>query len=954
MSRITPHLRRGYALKLLPLACLAMVAAPAWPQASWVGDVIVDGEPSNLWADCLPCTETSEPPNSNWSTDRIPGDDGPLGDPGTGAVIGPDFVVDHNGGTLDLSTLDVQGSLIVGGLINISDSATINNIDLESGGALAGPAPVNLTGSGTWNGALRSGGGVTNQATLTAETGDLETDLVNEATLLVNPSLQFTATPSTLTNNGNIFLNTDTALNNNSDILDGTDAANLLLNQGTIAKFGADLSVIEAPGDHAGGLISARDGTLRFFRGDWQFSGGGMQVSNAGRIELTGNVDHVINGAPGISGEGSLLVNMNTFGTLTIAEPFTVDLNGSGDHGLLLQGIGIVLENFLTSRRGGQWRAGTISGEFPGRFTNEAPMSDPFEIVPGGSKTLRQAMVSPGWIRQSDNVLVADFAVLSVADGGGLVVAAMPASVDWLGTGHLVNHGTFEVEDGARSSVAIAFAPRDGGSQIVAGELELRGGGYWEGDNQTILQGGGLLTFHSGRFQFGPGTHRILKQDSTRLEPVTIELAELVATAADADVIFDLDFVGMNGGGLGGAGHFENRRHFAWRSGQFGIDGSIDFTNAEGAILAIHNAGNLLDGRLENQGFAYGGLHLTSAAVVYNASEWNVTGSASRNRIGTTDPHSPGRFNNSGELRFDAGTEAQFEVDALLDNTGTVRVGGGATLNLDGPVVQLQDGELTGGTWLLAADASLVFPEGFDTIGPGAVVAGVQGIDGVEALTRILGGEAVVTGQLTLDGGLLLENGAQVTFDGASTTNAPGGVQNGSPGSSGSVAEMLEEDLVISLVPPGSSDAAGAGSSPTPARGVGTPLLITPLFDSHAIMAPGGLGLPGPFNLDGDLVMHPGSTLAIDINGAAPIEEYDRLSVTGSMQLGGTLELTVAEDFEPAIGQQFVIATSSGTTGAFDQLVQANRTDLVWSISRAADEVILTLADVVIFSDGFE
>lgn len=955
---------------LLVAAWLVMHASTVWPQASWVGDVIVDGEPSNLWADCLPCTELNEPPNTNWSTDRIPGDDGPLGDPNTGAVIGPDFVVDHNGGTLDLSTLDVQGGLVVGGRINISDSATINNIDLQSGGVLAGPGPVTLTGSGTWNGFLRSGGGVTNEAVLTVETGDLQTDLVNNTTLVINPSLNFTSTPSLLTNNGSILLDTDTALNNSSNILDSSGAANLLLNNGTIAKFGADLSVIEAPGNHAGGLIGAADGILGFFRGNWQFSGGDMQVSNNGQIELTGNVDHVINGTPGINGQGSLLVNMNTSGTLTVTQPFVVNLSGSGEHGLLLEGIGIDLEAALTNRQGGHWSGGLISGAGAGRLVNESPLSDPFRIVSGASKTLNRDLDSMGWIEQSSTVIVNAPHRLMIAPGGGLAILADPASIDWHGNGGIVNAGNVEILPGARSTMDASFSQVDGGQLVSEGELHLRGGGMWSGTTTTFLASVDIepaLSMETSRFEFDSGAHRFLDNGNAAVaQRLVLNSADMVTRIESATVIFDLDeFLGadgqigrveMNGGGLGGTGRFENQGHFFWQSGLFGIGDTINFVNTDSGLLQISNSTNELRGLLINLGQAEGGVKISTLSTISNSGLWFLRQNES---IGVTDTVSPGTFENAGELLTAATLDgSEFSIAAMLDNTGTIRVSQNSTLHISGPVVQLANGTLTGGTWILGSDSTLVFPEPFTAIGPGTILRGAERISGMQGLGEILGGEATVTGELNLNGSLRLSNGAMVVIDGSASVNVPGGVQNGEPGKHDSITEMLEEALVIAShpEPPDGRVTASASAAKAAAGGTLTPLLTTPLVDNHAILAPGGIGLPGPFNLDGELVMHPGSTLDIDLAGATPVAGHDQLVVTGPLTLAGTVQIAVAEDFFPAVGQQFVIATAGqGMTGMIDDLVNANREDIVWSITETVDEVIVEAVEVErIFESGFE
>jgi uncharacterized repeat protein (TIGR01451 family) len=89
--------------------------------------------------------------------------------------------------------------------------------------------------------------------------------------------------------------------------------------------------------------------------------------------------------------------------------------------------------------------------------------------------------------------------------------------------------------------------------------------------------------------------------------------------------------------------------------------------------------------------------------------------------------------------------------------------------------------------------------------------------------------------------------------------------------------------------------------------------------DNHAIVAPGAS--PGTLTISGDYVQASNGVLNIQIGGTAPGTQYDRLTVSGSVTLGGTLNISAINSFIPAAGNGFQILTfgtpSNSTTFAF-------------------------------------
>lgn len=83
-------------------------------------------------------------------------------------------------------------------------------------------------------------------------------------------------------------------------------------------------------------------------------------------------------------------------------------------------------------------------------------------------------------------------------------------------------------------------------------------------------------------------------------------------------------------------------------------------------------------------------------------------------------------------------------------------------------------------------------------------------------------------------------------------------------------------------------------------------------------LAPGSSASPiGTTNVFGAYTQSAGAALEIDIAGSSPAAGNDLLNVSGSATLAGTLNLKTLNNFVPAAGQNFLIATYASRTGTF-------------------------------------
>jgi hypothetical protein len=96
-------------------------------------------------------------------------------------------------------------------------------------------------------------------------------------------------------------------------------------------------------------------------------------------------------------------------------------------------------------------------------------------------------------------------------------------------------------------------------------------------------------------------------------------------------------------------------------------------------------------------------------------------------------------------------------------------------------------------------------------------------------------------------------------------------------------------------------------------RNVGT-------FDSSLNQQGGRLEIgasAGSTTISGNYTVTGSATLAIELGGLEAGTQHDRLIVTGDASLGGTLAISLIDDFEPQLGDEFTILTAAGVDGHF-------------------------------------
>lgn len=240
----------------------------------------------------------------------------------------------------------------------------------------------------------------------------------------------------------------------------------------------------------------------------------------------------------------------------------------------------------------------------------------------------------------------------------------------------------------------------------------------------------------------------------------------------------------------------------------------------------------------------------------------------------------------------------------VLPPATLVQMAAGSTLDLNGvsqTVGALADVGAGGGLVTNSGATAALFLGGGDVGGSfsGSLAGGTNfSLVKIGAGTQTLHGVSQLGGEATLSNGTLIVNGAITGLAAAS-------LQGGTLGGTGVIAST-------SVINFGATVAPGASAG-----------ILTVLGD-YAVAA---------------------GTLDIELAGTTPGGGHDRIQVTGSASLAGTLNVTTNNGFAPASGSTFTVLTASVVSGNFGttNLPALSAPELGWSVQYLADAVVLSV-----------
>ncbi|HKS23076.1 MAG TPA: hypothetical protein VJZ76_09790 [Thermoanaerobaculia bacterium] len=816
----------------------------------------------------------------------------------TGGVISGSGTLSFDGATatvgvpLNAGTLNVTAGTATLNAASAADAFTL------SGGTLDGSGTLTLTNGGTWSGGTMGGSGTTaNPATKTfsiSAPATLDRTLQNAGTLAVSGDVSGSGT---LANAGTL-----------------NAAANLILgvavnNSGQIATSNA--LTLSGGGTHSGGTFTATaPGSISFSAGTHAMSGGGS-VGGTGTIAFSGATATV--GVPVNAGTLSVTAGTAALDAAATADAFAMTggtLGGSGT---------------LTLPNGGTWAGGTMSGS--GTTANPATLSVTAPVTLN-SRTLQNS----GTLTVSGNVA---------------------------GSGTIDNTGTLT----ATASVTIGATLNNNGQVGTSSTLTLTGGGTHTGTFTATAPGnlafaGGTHAMTGGTLG-GTGTLTFSGATATVGVPVNAGTLSVTAGTATLNAAASADAFTMNGGTLGGSATLTLPNGGTWAGGTMSGSG----TTLNQSTLSVTAPVALTGRTLQNAGTLNVNADIAGNGTINNAGTLNTSSNSSIaptvNSSGTLYANGP-----STVIDFSGGTPS---ISGSLAGTGKFRfsgaaatvtgawsgqrievAGGSVAFNSDGtfPDLTLSGGTLTGSgnvtvtgpaTWsggTIAGSGALTFDANANVTMPGDV--------GAATLSRALSNKGTITFAAASNG--LLIDGVAITNDGTFDIQStqPITVSPNTPpfANSGTLKKSAGINLMQFAAPlansgtvrietgaiqfsdtyvqsTGSTTVLGGASLQTATLSLNGGTLggngtISGTVNSQASVAPGAS--PGTLTIDGNYVQGPSGSLAIQLAGTSPGTQYDRLIVSGSVTLGGTLNVTAIDGFTPIAGNIFQILTFGSRT----------------------------------------
>ena len=865
------------------------------------------------------------------------------------------------------------------GVPGAADTAVLNNSSLtinlpspaavamfqESAGTLTGPGTLDVLTSLDWGGGTMAGTGITKVAagaTLSISGAAIKTlnarTLSNAGTATWSAGMLDFSNGATFLNSGSFIAQSDSTIRSISGSTSFTNKAGGTFTNNT-GTTGVEVAFANA------GTLVVPSGALNFV---------GSFTQSAGTTHVMGGTltaSSILNFAGGeLAGTGTVIGNVsntgakvrpgdNGAGVLTIAGNYT---QGSG--GMLNVEIGGTTPGTQHDQLSISGTA-TLGGTLAVTLINNFPPAtgNVFNVVVAGTRSgtfsnvtgegLLTANYTPTQAQLINNATTFIWDG-SAGDGNWFTAAnwtpaGVPGSADAavLNINSTINLpsstsiGSFQQTIGTFTSPAnVTFTVLEGvtwtgGTISGSGAINANGGLLMNG-GQVFLDGR-TLNLPAGQSATQSGNAQPFLQNGARFNNAGTFLAQ--------------NDNGLNNGG-GAASLFSNSGTFTHDTATGDFYVSVPFANS-GTV-------NVATGRLV----------LTGGGSAPITGDFNVSSGASLVFFSNFTLASSADVAGAGAVEFLSGTVAVGGSFAIP----TVGVSGG-TANFNVTPSGLQTLTISAGT------------ASFNTAGPlalstltlsGGTLTGTPTIN-TSGLLSWTGGTISGSGAINANGGLLM-NGGQVFLDGR-TLNLPAGqsatqsgnaqpfLQNGARfnnagtflaqndnglNNGGGAASLFSNsgtfthdtatgDFYVSVPFANSGTVNVATGSMTFAAGftqsaAGTILggnlvnfiggmvsaggsITANVSNSGAVLSPGESGA-GELVIVGNYVQNSGGTFKVELAGAGA-GQFDKLTISGTAALDGTLDLALLGGFVPASGQQFNVLSYDANTGSFTTLMGA-------------------------------
>ncbi|MDD9926430.1 MAG: hypothetical protein OXR03_11430, partial [Rhodospirillaceae bacterium] len=609
-----------------------------------------------------------------------------------------------------------------------------------------------------------------------------------------------------------------------------------------------------------------------------------------------------------------------------LASTGTVSLDGGSltDNGGLLTNAGQVSVTAGIATLGGATVSNLAGGTIS--VADGATLQQGGTLLNAGELSLSGALAMAGGTAVNDGVLSFSTGTLSLSGG-----AAFDQNTDvTLGTGSeialdaatLGGSGTLSIDGAvtfANDGVLALTAVNEGtvttgnGRYDVSGSLATQGSGTVDLDGSNTLGGGGAFSF-------------------ANVVDLTDDTVETL-TAVSASGGLSLSNTAVNGTLTAGSGATVTF------GGTVAVTGGGAFTHdAVGSTL-----GTVIDiADLTNTGT----LALAGGTITSNT--FSNTGFLDVAASSLLDPNAAGTATNSGTLAVRNGATLSFGdgvADGVLANSGTIDLSNGSELDVTGEtlansgLINVEPGAL------LDQSGGVLDNSGSINIGSGA---GFQVANGIEflnsgtfstdsAITLNLNGASNVN-----SGSLVLNNTSVFDFVTSGGVLSNSGIIDINNSPSGLVVNATGGDGTLHNLAAGTITVDGTGTITT---GTGV------VFQDDGTTNFGSS--PGLLTINGDYTKGRTSFMELELGGLTAGDEFDQLTVNGSLSAGGTVQVSEFGGFDVSVGDSFTVVQATNIADSFDKIDGLDvGGGVVLDAVQSASSVILTGVAVTLQGSG--
>ncbi len=577
--------------------------------------------------------------------------------------------------------------------------------------------------------------------------------------------------------------------------------------------------------------------------------------------------------------------------------------------------------------------------------------------------------------------------------GGSFNVTGSSTTDDELIIG---NHGTgaLNITNGATVNVSGANGDSILGKNAGTGMATITGAGSTFNAGSTLYVGfngtGTLNVSGGGQVNSGTGYVRV-----SGVGTATIDGAGSKWTnSGDLNVSATLNII--NGGQVSNANGYlsDATANIVGAGSKWFQSGNLNIGQAGNASLYITDGAQVSDAAANvgiQSGFGLGTVAVEGAGSTWaNSGMLNIGETAVGSLRITLGGQVTSAGGNIGHMAGSAGTVAVDGTGSAWINSGTINVGGaGGSLQIThGGRVTGIDGVIGAGTVTIDGSGSKWICTATLSVGDGAlgtlstlnIFAGAQmsnaggqigyaphslgsvTVDGVGSIwtnsgTLDIGGSGG-NGMLNITGGgqvnsagdahMAIGNSStgSVTVDGTGSTWSVGGnlIVNDTGSTETSPTLTVRNGGVISV---GGTNGVELFFSTGTLKGNGT---IAGNVFNGGVVAPGSA--VGALHVNGNYTQATFGQLLIELAGTTPGTQYDQLLVSGTVALGGTLQVSLMNGFTPIIGNAFDILDWGSLGGAFATLqLPALGSPLVWDTSKLYITGVLAVSGPTVLGD---